>query len=606
VPQLWCLYKEVMGYYNEGLRVPDDVTLLWAEDNWGNVRRLPTAAERRRSGGAGIYYHFDYHGGPRSYQWINTSPIAKIWDQMSLAKEYGADRIWIVNAGHFNKSSELPLEFFMSLGWDTSRWTQENLDEFTRRWARREFGPGQADEIARLITAYTRFNGRRKPELLDPNTYNLLNYREFDAAVADYAALADRAQKVYDQLPPEYRDAFYGMVQYPIKACAGLNAMYLAAAKNALYAGQGRASANDLAAETRTLFAGQTNLAYDFNHTFSGGKWDHFMDQAYIGYRSWSPPRANTLSAVRLTENPVPEAAAMGVAVEGATGATGGNLAFDKFGQASRYVDVFDRGQAPFEFVATPDSPWLSLSEAKGTVAREARVEVSVDWGKAPAGQGAARIQFSGANTNFTVSVSTFNPAKPVRGKVQGFIEADGYVSIEAEHFARRTEAGSNRWIKIPDYGHTLSGLRADGPPEALATPGRDSPCLEYQMYLFNPGKVDVETMVGPTLNFMPGRPLRYALAFDNEAPQTVTLVAADFDARNGNRDWEQSVENNGRWVHSAHTIAAAGEHTLKIWMVDPAVVLEKIVVNTGGLKASYLGPPESSRGGGGSAGSGH
>ena len=125
VPQLWALYKEVQQYYEGGLRVPDDVTLLWAEDNWGNIRRLPTPEERKRSGGAGIYYHFDYHGGPRSYQWLNTSPLNKIWEQMSLAKQYGADRIWIVNVGHF-KGYELPTEFFLSLGWNTAQWRGDN------------------------------------------------------------------------------------------------------------------------------------------------------------------------------------------------------------------------------------------------------------------------------------------------------------------------------------------------------------------------------------------------------------------------------------------------------------------------------------------------
>jgi hypothetical protein len=594
IPQLWCLYKEVMGYYAQGLHVPDDVTLLWAEDNWGNVRRLPTAAERQRSGGAGIYYHFDYHGGPRSYQWVNTSPIAKIWDQMSLAKEYGADRIWIVNMGHFNKSSEFPLEFFMALAWDTSRWTNGNLDEFTRLWAAREFGSAHAGEIADLITDYTRINGRRKPELVDANTYNLVNYREFDTAVAEYAALAARAQNVYDALPPEYRDAFYGMVQYPIKACAGLNAMYLAAAKNALYSRQGRASAPDFAAQTRQLFAAQTNLDNDFNHTFADGKWDHFMDQAYIGYRNWSPPRVNTLSAVRLTENAVPPEARLGVAVEGDSGSTGGALAFEKYGQASRYVDVFDCGQAPFDFTVSSDSPWLVLNATKGRVGPDQRLEVSVDWSKAPAGKASGAIQIAGANTNFTVTVSAFNPLATELSGWNGFVEGDGYVSVEAEHFTQQTAAGANRWIRIPGYGHTLSGLRADAPPDVTAPPGQDSPCLEYQMYLFNTGKFDVETMVGPTLNFLPGRPLRYAVSIDDEPPQTVTIVPGDFDARNGNRDWEQSVENNGRWVHSAHTVPAPGKHTLKIWMVDPAVVLEKIVVNTGGLKPSYLGPPES------------
>ena len=177
---------------------------------------------------------------------------------------------------------------------------------------------------------------------------------------------------------------------------------------------------------------------------------------------------------------------------------------------------------------------------------------------------------------------------------MRGFVEGDGCVSIEAEHFTAKKDAGANRWIKIPDYGHTLSAMRADGPVDVQATPGKDSPCLEYKMYLFHGGKVEVDSTVGATLNFIPGRPLRYAISFDDETPQVITIVPANFKAQNGNRDWEDSVEYNGRDVLSTHTIASPGYHTLKIWMVDPAVAVEKIVVNTGGVRQSYLGPPES------------
>lgn len=596
VRQMWCLYKEVMGYYNEGLRVPDDVTLLWAEDNWGNVRRLPTAGERQRAGGAGIYYHFDYHGGPRSYQWINTSPIAKVWDQMALAKQYGADRIWIVNVGHLNKSAEYPLEFFMRLAWDTDRWTNEHLDEFARLWATRDFGAEHAGEIADIITTCSLYNGRRKPELLDAKTYSLLNYREYELVTADYEALADRAQKVYDRLPAANRDAFYGMVQYPVKASAQLHALYLAAARNALYARQGRASANDFADATRTLFSVQTNLVNHFNRVFAGGKWDHFMDQPYIGYVSWSEPSQNNLNAVTLTTVQVPEPAAMGVAVEGSSGPDGGALAFDRFGRSSRYVEVFNKGRSAFTFTATPGAPWIRLSQSRGTVGKDQRIEVSVDWSKAPQGAAASRIDFAGANTNFSVSISALNPIEPAPGALRGFVEADGYVSIEAEHYSRITEKGSNRWIRIPHYGHTLSGMRADGPADTLATPGQDSPSLEYDLHLFSAGNVELEIIVGPTLGFLPGRPLRCAASFDDAPPRPIEIVPADLDAHNGNRDWEESVKNNRRSVKSTHTIGTPGSHTLKIWMIDPAVVLEKIVVNTGGVKPSYLGPPESMR----------
>ena len=593
IPQAWCLYKEVQHYYADGLRVPDDVTLLWAEDNWGNVRRLPTAAERGRSGGAGVYYHIDYHGAPRSYQWINTSPIPKVWDQMSLAKQYGADRIWIVNVGHFNKSGEFPLEFFMRLAWDPSRWTNENLGEYTRLWAEREFGPAHAVEIAGIITACTKFNGRRKPELLDATTYSLVNYREFEQVVADYEALAARAQKVRDQLPPESRDAFYGMVQFPVKAGAQLNALYLAAAKNAFYAKQERASANDFAAKTRQLFAAQTNLMDHFNRVFAGGKWNHFMDQAYIGYTNWKPPTANNLDAIKLTEVEVPDAAAMGVAVEGPAQATPA-LPFDKFGQPARFVDVFNKGRTPFEFSARATVPWIVLSEKGGRITNDKRLLVSVDWSKAPAGTGTGEIQISGAGSNVTVRVSAFNPSEPAIGAVRGFVEGDGCVSIEAEHYTKKTDAGPNRWIRIPDYGHTVSGMRADAPPEALATPGKDSPCLEYRMHLFSSGKVEIESIFGPALGFMPDRPLRYAVSFDDGTPQEITVVPKVFEGYYTNPVWSESVKNNCHRIKSAHTVAGPGWHTLKVWMVDPGLVLQKIVVNTGGVQPSYLGPPES------------
>jgi len=600
VPQVWCLYKEVQDFYNAGMRVPDDVTLLWCDDNWGNLRRLPAPAGRKRSGGAGVYYHFDYHGDPRSYQWINANPISKIRDQMSLAKQYGADRIWIVNVGHF-KGYEFPLEYFMNLAWDTDRWTNDNPDEFTRLWAEREFGPKYAGDIADIVTRYTRYNGRRKPELLDPNTYSLVNYQEAESVVADFNAIAARAEKIFPELPKVRRNAFYELVLFPTKASALVNQLYLAAGKNELYAKQGRASANDYAAETRALFQADTNLMNYFNETFARGKWNHFMDQAHLGYTNWQDPPRNSLRAIKLAEIKVPETAAMGVAVEGSDAAWPGARSdavlpgFDAFNRQRHFIDVFNKGQTAFKFAATASQPWIRLSEIKGTIAKDKRLWVIVDWAKAPEGTASGTVTLAGTGTNVTVKVNASNPTEVTRDSLQGFVEGEGFVSIEAEHYTRQTGAHANRWMRIDDYGRTLSGMRTTGPVDAPgATPGKDSPCLEYRMYLFGTGTVDVNAIVGPTLNFVPGRGLRYAVSFDDDPPQVVTLVSQNYDAQNGNHDWEKSVEDNARFSHTIHSIVAPGYHTLKIWMVDPGVVLEKLVVNPGGVKPSYLGPPES------------
>ncbi len=602
VPQLWCLYKEVQDFYEAGLRAPDDVTLLWAEDNWGNVRRLPTAAERRRPGGAGIYYHFDYHGGPRSYQWIDTSPLPKVWEQMSLADQYGADRIWIVNVGHF-KGYELPTEYFLRLAWEPQRWANENVAEFTRLWAAREFGPGHAADIAGILASYAKYNGRRKPEMLAPSTYSLTDYREAETVVVDYEAVVSKAEQISRELPPAKRDAFYELVLFPAKASCLVNELYLAAGRNALYARQGRVSANGWAAATTARFDEFVALMTYYNRTFAGGRWDHFMDQPVLGYTSWRDPPENSLKHIELAKVTAAVGALPGIAVEGSAAAWPGASGepalpqFDAFANQQSYFEVFNRGAAPFEFTAEASAPWIILGETRGRVGPDRRVPVHIDWSKAPAGTAAGSIRIATGAATVTVRVDAFNPTQLSRTSLRGFVESRGVVSIEPEHYTKKNDVGARRWTRIDDYGRTLSGMRADGPADvAPATPGVDSPSLEYRMHLFTTGPVEVTAITAPTLNFIPNRPVRYAVSFDDGAPQEVTLVPRGYTAQNSNPSWERSVGDNAHYATSRLTVEKPGDHTLKIWMIDPAVVMQKLVVDLGGLKPCYLGPPESPR----------
>jgi len=600
IPQLWCLYKEVQDYYKAGMRVPDDVTLLWAEDNWGNIRRLPTAEERKRSGGAGIYYHFDYHGGPRSYQWVNTNPLSKIWDQMSLAKQYGADRIWIVNVGHF-KGYELPMEYFLDLAWDTERETSENINEYTKLWAERQFGNTCPDEIAEVLSGYVKFNGRRKPELLAPSTYSLINYNEAGNVVKDYDSLAMKAEEIFRKLPAEMHDSFYQLVLFPTKACALVNELYHAAALNDLYARQGRASTNDMAVKTRQLFLNDTSLMGYYNRDFAHGRWKHFMDQSHLGYTNWADPPVNSLRALNLKELTVQDKPSLGVSVEGSEASWPGDQTdpilpeFDIFNRQTHYIDVYNKGKGSITYIILAEDPWIKFDKTKGPFGFDDRILVTVDWSKIPKGRNNGNIKITGGGNEITVGIKAFSPAKVSPETLTGFVEGNGYVSIEAEHFSRLIEEATRHWIRIEDYGHTLSAMRATSEVDAApAIPGKNSPCLEYQMYIFNIGTIDVTSVFSPTLNFLSGRALQYAISFDNESPQIVTLVPETYNARNGNTDWEKSVSDNMRISHSTHTISRPGYHTLKIFMIDQGVVLQKIVVNSGGLKPSYLGPPES------------
>jgi hypothetical protein len=589
VPQVWALYKEVQEYYEKGMRVPDDVLLLWCDDNWGNIRRLPTPAERKRAGGAGVYYHFDYVGGPRSYKWLNVTPIPKVWEQMHLAWKHEATRMWIVNVGDL-KPMEIPTEFFLTYAWNPAAWPAERLPEYLRLWAEREFGSEHASEIADIVASYTQYNGRRKPEMLEPSTYSLVNYNESERIVAEYKDLAARAEKISAALPAVRRDAFFQLVLHPVRAGAVVNEMVAAAGLNRLYGAQGRASTNDMAARVRALFQQDAEITRQYHEDISGGKWNHMMAQTHLGYTGWNQPPRNVMPPV--TEIQPTRAAEMGVAVEGSEkhlpswGLNHLTLpTLDVFERKARFIEIFNRGREPFKFTIAVNEPWIVLSETAGTVTGERRISVDARWADVPPGTRSATLTVSGPNdSKAVVQVPLHKPGGPVP---EGLVETGGVVSVEAEHYSKAVAPKDRSWQRIPGHGRTLSGMTAL-PVEAPAAQGMR---LEYQMHLFKAGKVKVHTTLAPTLKFQPGQGLRYAVSFDDEAPQVV-----DVHADQSGRHWERIVADGAALFTSMHVIARPGAHTLKFWSIDPGLVLQKLVVDAGGLLPSYLGPPESPR----------
>jgi len=600
-PQLWALYKEVQDYYDQGMRVPDDMTLLFADDNWGNIRRLPTRGDTLRAGGYGIYYHFDYVGGPRNYKWINTNSIARVWDQMNVSYRSGAKRIWIVNVGDL-KPMEFPISFFLDYAWNPDRWPANRLPEYTRRWAGQQFGSAQASEIAEVMTTYSKYAARRKPELLDTATYSLTNYREAETVVAQYDSLLDRATRLSNGLPANEHDAFYELVLHPIEATANLNDLYVTTAKNRLYALQGRAATNDLADRARTLFDRDASITRRYNTQLAGGKWNHMMDQTHIGYTYWQEPPRNVMPRVDVIQ--LPAAADMGVAIveqnrpSMARGLGGGMAphepmlpAFDPYERQTYHLDIYNQGQTPFEYSVQTAEPWLLVSPAHGKIEKERRVAVSVDWVRAPVGRQQVAITITASTGGrFVVQAPINHPASPKRESIVGFVEGDGYVSMEAEHYTRAVDAGVIQWLRIPDLGRTSSGMTTAPVTAPSQTPGTNAARLEYRVFLFDSGAVKVNAYLSPTLNFSGSKEgLRYAVSFDDETPHVINV-----QSDTSTRTWEKHVADNIITSTTQHSLARFGEHTLKFWAVDPGVVLQRVVIEARPIGATYLGPPES------------
>ncbi len=501
-PQMWALYKEVQDYYDNGMTVPDDVTLLLCDDNWGNLRKLPELNAKPRKGGYGIYYHFDYVGGPRNYKWINTNQIERTWEQMDLAYQYGVDKIWIVNVGDI-KPMEFPIEFFLDMAWNPEKFNAGNLQDYYANWARENFGNQFSEEIAEILKLYTKYNARRKPELLDAKTYSITNYNEADRVVADYQKLVDKANSINEKLQPEYKDAFYQLVLFPVLASSNLNEMYVATAKNHLYAELGNTLANEYAEKVKELFEKDSQLTNYYHTKLANGKWNHMMSQTHIGYDNWQQPEKNVIP---------------------------------------KTIEVSNKAQSK---ISAENSP---------------KAEPSIN--------------------------------KNLDG-VHGFIENDGYVSIESKNYSKAINSDLVKWTIIPNLGKTDSGITIKPSNIKPIEISEQSPRLEYDVHFFSKGKVKVKAYFSPTINFKIGDGLKYGIAFDSEKPQIMNLNADSTE-----KNWAESVANNIKIITSTHQIENAGNHVLKIYAIDSALVLQKIVIETEGGKVleSYLGPPESFR----------
>jgi hypothetical protein len=631
VPQVQTLYREVQRYWDDGMRPPDDVTVVFSDDDWGNIRRLPDPGVPPRAGGYGLYYHLDYVGGPRNYKWVDTNLVPNIWDQLNQAYSYGVDRLWVANVGDL-KNEELPLQVFLDYAWNPDRWPLERIDEWERLYAAQNFDDRYASAIAGILRTYAHLQARRKPELLNrritaddanpphvtvddrASPFSLTDYQELDRATAEWQRLAARAEHVRARLPAGDQDAYYQLVYYQVKATANLYALRRAEFTNLLYAAQGRAATNRLSDVADARLADDRAMSDYYNDTLAGGKWWGFQTQPKIGYgdvarygphAGWQQPQQNEVPLPDEIYPPprrigLPAQAELGVAIDGsdqwwpASSAPAMLPALSPYqSQPEQYIDVFNRGSTPFDYTVRSAEPWVTVTPGSGRVGEQVRVTVQVDWTRAPVGRHEVPVTVSGAGRSVIVLVPV---DKPALSPGAGFVEAGGYVSMEAEHFSRAFATPAAAWRRIPDIGRTASGM-TPLPVTAPSPAAGAGPRLEYDMTLFTAGEVRVWAYVSPRNAVLAGYGPRYAVSLDGEPPQVVNITTdSGSDDAGTDPAWGRNVSDNVNRTVTTHVVAAPGRHVLRIWMIDPTVVVQKLVVDTGGLRPSYLGPPESRR----------
>lgn len=489
-PQMWALYKEVQDYYDHGMQVPDDVILLFCDDNWGQNRRLPPVGDARK-GGYGIYYHFDYVGAPRNYKWINTNQIEKVWQQMDLAYAGGARALWVVNVGDI-KPMEYPIAFFMRQAWDPEAMDVAALKAFPAAWARETFGPVAATAVGDILSRYGKMVARRKPELIDAASFRLgaasrktLDGGEFGSMVDEWQALEADTVKARDLVPADRRDAYFEIVEHPVSAMANLYRLYYAVAWNRRLAAVSDGRANGFADQAEAAFRRDQVLS-DRYEAVAGGKWGGMMLQTHIGYTSWQEPKTQVMPEVRR--------------------------------------------------VAAKASP----------------------------------IVFSSA-------------VKPV----------DGVSAIEAPNFSRAFSGKGVAWVAVPNLGRTL-GAVVSLPQNAPSTTEADGIRLEYDVTLAKAGPLSVSLILVPTIDTRAQGGLRIGVSLDDGPVQMVTenLIPTPGEGQTPEqRAWIEAVCDNAYTASATFGAVKAGQHTFKLWRIDGNVVVQKLIVATTDVPASYLGP---------------
>ncbi len=615
VPQAFMPYKEALAQYQAGLKLPPDVTLVWCDDNFGFIRQLSTPAEQRRPGGSGVYYHTSYLGGPKPYLWLDTTPPALIWQQMTTALQHGADRIWVLNVGDI-KSNERGMEFWTKLAWNAHRWGPDAQHAFLLEWAARDFNAPLAADIADVMDEYYQLGFQRKPELMETGIFSTVNYGEAQHRLAAYKDLLNRATAISDRLPAEKRDGFYELVLYPVQVAAGTNEAFLAADLSRLSASQGRTVADTYAAESRDARTQIRRETSYFNNELAGGKWRGVMTLTGWGrtdeYANWGPEwflHWPTGTMFKPSDPP-----RLGIAVDGRSApvVAGGEEAdaalptlADAAGRRSVGLHLFRTdGSLVKSATVTADADWVKVAPAESRPGGELLYTVSVDWPAAakigPAGGPLPEAHLSVVADGLTRRLAVRAVRVPADGS---FVEIDGAVSMEAEHSTASAKGNpangeSAAWTVIPGLGRTGPGAVTVRPSTvpSLATPEAvraAAPSLSYDVNLTAAGAVTVRAYCLPTHALAADRGLRYAVSFDDQPPTIVSFAESGGRTGDGTAEWLKRTGRNIAEVETKHRLARPGRHTLRLWMVDPGVVVDKLVIDRGGAPPSELGPPE-------------
>ena len=617
VPRMLALYKEVEPFFYGDKDTPglmnseelEDVILMLCDDNHGNLRTLPTEEMRNHKGGYGMYYHFDYHGGPVSYEWINSSYLPKVWEQMTMAYDFGVRDLWIVNVGDI-ATQEFPLSYFLDLAYDFEKWGTSAInktDLYTKQWIQKQFAGAFSEDdmnkVFELLTGYTKLAHNRRPEMMHADVYHPVNYMETDHKLNEIEHLLAIAEELYKKADDEHFSAFFSQVYYPAVGNLNLQKMWLLTGKNHYAAKLGKMEANNLAEQIKECLK-RDRVLVDQYHTIDDGKWYGMGLSEHIGFVHWNEDECQNPILMNVLPSNKPR---LVVTLDGTEQHTEGSV----WHKNKVYLNDFlqpDIEEASFtissisdlkaDFTITCNNPWLTCSKTNGTLdGTEKAIEVinvKIDR-RAMNGEAEGSITVEIPNGTCTIVVNALQ-VDVSEWPEMTFVDTNGYIAIEAEHYVLNKEAQNqqgdiHKFEVLQGYGKTLSALKAF-PTTSYFTVGKDAPYLEYHFVVQDSGDYEVELYMQPSNPVTNDNPIFCGVQANEEDVTIVNILPEGYRVDDDN--WAIGVLDN---IHrqSSKLTCKAGLNTLRVYAVSPGFVLEKLVIYPEGKKPanSYLGPTE-------------
>jgi len=612
IPQAFTIYKEVLDVYESGLKVPDDITLVWPDDNYGYIQRLSNAQEQQRSGGSGVYYHASYWGRPHDYLWLSTTNPALMREEMMRAYTMQAKNIWVLNVGDI-KPCEYNMQLFLDMAYQAEPFKNNAyLQTHLQQWCAGKWGAKNAATIAGLIKEYYQLAWERRPEFMgwsqtEPTTKtNYTAYKHFaygDEAqrrIDHYQTLAGKAKALYTDGTLANIDAFYELVYYPIAGSSLMNQKFLYRDKAYLYGKQNLLVAQEYAEKSKQAYKDIITETSYYNNQLAGGKWKHIMSMQPRNLPVYQEPELPVL-------NLKPSATTWSIATEGSypdsIQANEQNFDFPVFypwSAPAKFVDVFLQNDANISWKATTSQPWVMLSSDKGQLAnqdnrRQTRIYVNINW-KLLAKQSAlhkSQINIHAAGKTYTVNISADNSKLPVLANFKGAVENNGMVSIFAGNYQKKQNQGASRWQADNTLGYAQNALVAlPVSSDFIADTSLTSAAwVAYDFYtVTTAAKPQLQIFTLPTHPLNKAYGVRYAVAVDGGAPHVL-----NFKTEGRSTEWKNNVLSNNAVRKLTLPALPAGKHQLKLYLIDPGVIVDRFLINLDSdFKPAYSLIPES------------